>query len=279
MRSVSVSARPWQPHFAWAVSIILALAGAAWLAERLLFTRKARFTRAATPSPNAYSPRRRIWFATTHREALGISTGTLPGGSRLAIEAMGEPNPGSWTNTVEEPSDARRVLQRIAAGDREAFQAFYARYGPRVMAMVRRRVVGRALAEELVQDVFVAAWLGAAGYREEMGEPERWLLGITRHKVQDHWRRMRGLAQALGSHPESARPERRMPDEDTRLTVEEALAGLPPEQRRALDLIYQGGLTFAETAHALKVPVGTVKSRVHAALLSLRVFFKRSGAS
>ena len=188
---------------------------------------------------------------------------------------MDEPNPASSTKTVEEAPDARRVLQRVAAGDREAFHAFYERYGPRVMAMVRRQVVGRALAEELVQDVFVAAWLGVAGYREEMGEPERWLLGITRHKLQDHWRRMRGLARALDTDLDGVRPERRIVDEDTRLAVEEALAALPKGQRRALDLIYQGGLTFAETAHALRVPVGTVKSRVHAALLSLRAFFER----
>jgi RNA polymerase sigma-70 factor, ECF subfamily len=192
---------------------------------------------------------------------------------------MSEPNPTSGTNTVEEAPDARLALQRIAAGDREAFQAFYGRYGARVMAMVRRQVAGRDLAEELVQDVFVAAWLGAASYREEMGEPERWLFGITRHKLQDHWRRMRGLAQAVNRDPDRARSEIWMSVEETRLIVEEALAALPRSQRRVLDLIYQGGLTFVETAHALNVPVGTVKSRVHAALLSLRVFFERPGTS
>ena len=191
------------------------------------------------------------------------------------LSGMGEPNPLSWTNTVDDAPDARRVLQRVAAGDREAFHAFYDRYGARVMAVVRRRVAGRALAEELVQDVFVAAWLGAAGYREEMGEPDRWLLGITRHKLQDHWRRIRGLAQAVAGDLDRAGLDNSMPPEDTRLIVEEALAGLPKTQRRVLDLIYLGGLTFAETAHALKVPVGTVKSRVHAALLSLRAFFKQ----
>jgi RNA polymerase sigma-70 factor, ECF subfamily len=82
---------------------------------------------------------------------------------------MGEPNLAAWANTVEKGPDARRLLQRVAAGDREAFHDFYERYGPRVMAMVRRQLVGRALSEELVQDVFVAVWLGAAGYREEMG--------------------------------------------------------------------------------------------------------------
>ncbi len=191
---------------------------------------------------------------------------------------MGEPNSGLWANTVVEAPDARRLLKRISAGDREAFQAFYGCYGARVMAMVRRQVAARQLAEELVQDVFVAAWLGAAGYREEMGDPGRWLLGITRHKLQDHWRRLRGL-MAAASPGEHQRLLSWRPDADLRLAVEEALSNLPAGQRQVLDLIYRGGFTFVEAAHALSVPLGTVKSRVHAALLTLRVFFGRSGGS
>ena len=70
-----------------------------------------------------------------------------------------------------------------------------------------------------------------------------------------------------------------MPDADLRLAVEEALTTLPIEQRCVLDLIYQRGLTFTETARALGVPRGTVKSRVHAALLTLRALFQRSNSS
>jgi RNA polymerase sigma-70 factor (ECF subfamily) len=192
---------------------------------------------------------------------------------------MGEPNGASRSNFVDGAVDSRWLLERVAKGDREAFHAFYDCYGARVMAMVRRHVAVRQLAEELVQDVFVAAWLGARDYREEMGDPGRWLLGITRHKLQDHWRRLRGLVRAVGAHAEQVRLEARMADTDLRLAIEEALSGLPPEQRRVVDLIYQGGLTFAETARALGVPQGTVKSRVHAALLTLRAFFRRSGRS
>ena len=196
-----------------------------------------------------------------------------------SLSAMGEPIAAFRPSFVDGALDGRRLLERVAQGDREAFHAFYHCYGARVMAMVRRQVAVRQLAEELVQDVFVAAWLGAPDYREEMGDPGRWLLGITRHKLQDHWRRLRGLVKAVGAHAEQVRLETRMADADLRLAIEEALSGLPPEQRRVLDLIYQGGLTFAETARALGVPQGTVKSRVHAALLTLRAFFKGSGRS
>ncbi len=190
---------------------------------------------------------------------------------------MGEPSSGSCPNTLD-ATDGRRLLGRVAEGDREAFHAFYDRYGARVMAMVRRRIAVTALASELVQDVFVAVWLGASGYREQSGDPERWLLGITHHKLQDHWRRrMQELARAEGSHLERGPCESRIPDADDRLTVEEALDRLPADQRRVLDLIYRGGLTFAETARALRMPVGTVKSRVHSALSALRALFGPTG--
>jgi len=192
---------------------------------------------------------------------------------------MGEPKPASWPDLLDATAGARQLLQRVGQGDRDAFQDFYASYGARVMAMVRRQVVVQQLAEELVQDVFVAVWLGAHGYREDMGDPEPWLRGITRHKLQDHWRRMRGLVEAMGSHAQQAQVKARMPDADLRLAVEQALTTLPIEQRCVLDLIYQRGLTFTETARALGVPRGTVKSRVHAALLTLRALFQRSNSS
>ena len=188
---------------------------------------------------------------------------------------MSEPSPAVESN-IPTGAEASRLLRRVAAGDREAFLGFYDCYGARVMAMVRRQVAVRALAEELVQEVFVAAWLGAQGYREASSDPERWLLGITRHKLQDYWRRKRGLVRAMGVHAEQARLEGPTPDADLALAIDEAFARLPTEQRRALNLIYQGGLTFAETAHALRIPTGTVKSRVHAALLALRACFDGS---
>ncbi|HYB41307.1 MAG TPA: RNA polymerase sigma factor, partial [Candidatus Methylomirabilis sp.] len=102
--------------------------------------------------------------------------------------------------------------------------------------------------------------------------------GITRHKIQDHWRRVRGLENALKGYADQREHRIRTPAPDLRVAVEEALAALSRDQRLVVDLIYVGGLTFAETARALRIPVGTVKSRVHAALSTLRVFLTRPSA-
>jgi len=183
----------------------------------------------------------------------------------------------AWLRINEDESgDVRRLLPRIAAGDREAFRAFYTLYGARVMALVRRRVAAPQLAEELVQDVFVAAWQGASGYRPELGEPERWLLGVARYKLLDHWRRMHRIVAAIGAPIDPALPDGTALDPNVRLSLDQALSRLTADQRQVIDLIYGTGLTFSEAAHALNVPAGTVKSRVNAALGKMRDFLTGS---
>ena len=90
---------------------------------------------------------------------------------------------------------------------------------------------------------------------------------------------MRRLVTAMGAYELEAKGNAGTPDADLRLAMEEALTHLPLEQRSILDLIYRRGMTFAETARALDLPRGTVKSRVHAALLTLRDLFQRSNPS
>lgn len=178
---------------------------------------------------------------------------------------------------VHEGTDTPRLLlQRTAAGDKEAFHALYRLYGPRVMAIVRKRVAEPQLAEELVQDVFVAAWQSARGFRADLGDPELWLLGITRHKLQDHWRRLRRIAEAVAMPWDPAARETPMPHPEVRLGIAQAICTLSTDQRRVIDLIYVAGLTYREAARVLGVPVGTVKSRANTALGKMKTFLSDS---
>src|SRR5262249_5038204 len=183
--------------------------------------------------------------------------------------------PRSPKYMVEGTDTPRHLLQRTAAGDKEAFEALYRRYGPRVTAMVRRRIAEPALVEELVQDVFVASWQTAQGYRSDLGDPERLLPGNPRHKLQDHWRRVARIAEAVGiPWPESVVETPRL-DPEAQLSIGQALGTLNAEQRRVIDLIYGCGLSFAETARAPGVRRGRVKSGAKGALEKLRAFFSR----
>jgi RNA polymerase sigma-70 factor (ECF subfamily) len=190
---------------------------------------------------------------------------------------MPEPLPPIASKYVNEGMDTPRLLlQRIVAGDKEAFHALYRRYGPRVTAVVRGRIGDPQLTEELVQDVFVAAWESARGYRADLGDPELWLLGITRHKLQDHWRRLGRIAEAVGIAWEGAVQEAPTAHPEVRLSIAQALDVLSTEQRRVIDVIYACGLTFTEAARVLGVPVGTVKSRANAALGKMKAFLSES---
>lgn len=173
---------------------------------------------------------------------------------------------------IEGTSTPRHLLQRIAGGDKEAFHALYRRYGPRVTALVRRRIDEREVVEELVQDVFVAAWQTARSYRSDLGDPEHWLLGITRHKLQDHWRRLGRIARTAGLPWRESAIEAPEFHPEVRLSIAKAVGTLSAEQRRVIDLMYGYGLTCAEAARALGVPTGTVKSRANAALKKMKAF-------
>lgn len=168
------------------------------------------------------------------------------------------------------PSDAD-LIGEVAQGREPAFRELYDRYAGRLLAYVRRMGGPRVPAEDVVQDIFVSLWVKAGQYRPALGSPEGWIFTITRHKVVDIWRAVPPVVD-LGETPLEAVMEPAMPvDSETSLSLAKALAALAPEQRRPLELAYFGGLSYEETARALGLPVGTLKSRIRATLGRLRV--------
>jgi RNA polymerase sigma-70 factor (ECF subfamily) len=169
------------------------------------------------------------------------------------------------------PSDFL-LLARIAEGDLEAFHTFYGRYAGRVLAYVRQLGRHREGAEDVVQEVFVAVWRRASSFRPDRGDPAGWLYTITRNKLVDLWRRQ-GDAADLGELPEPVDPAQERGE--LRLAMHQALARVPPEARRAIEMAYFGGLTYEETAQRLEVPLGTLKSRIRSGLKTLRTVLER----
>lgn len=166
------------------------------------------------------------------------------------------------------------LLGRIAEGDLESFQAFYALYAGRVLAYACQLSRRRDMAEDVVQEVFVAVWRRAASYRPDRGDPAGWLYTITRNKLVDQWRRL-GDPQELGDLDALRLAE----DEgagELRLTMRQALARVAPEQRRAIEMAYFGGFTYEETAQRLDLPLGTLKSRIRSGLKRLRTLLEGS---
>ncbi|MDP9183967.1 MAG: sigma-70 family RNA polymerase sigma factor [Actinomycetota bacterium] len=168
------------------------------------------------------------------------------------------------------------LLRRVQAGDEAAVEALYARYGKACFSLARRILDDAQLAEDVVQQVFLALWQGS-GYDPGRGAVSTWLLSVTHHKAVDsvrrESRRRTRLAgeqvlletAAAGPGPadlawEALRAER----------TRDALRGLSAEQREVLLLAYYGGYTQREIAEMTGLPLGTVKSRTLAAMRNLR---------
>ncbi|HEY6583380.1 MAG TPA: sigma-70 family RNA polymerase sigma factor, partial [Gaiellaceae bacterium] len=178
---------------------------------------------------------------------------------------------------VEEARSTRRtdeeVLASIAGGDDHGLAELYDRYGRLAYGLAYRVLRDQALAEDAVQDAFLAIWRSADGYRRERAKPSTWILTLVHRRAVDLVRREdRRRAERLEETPEVAGPT--VPEEadlrETRTAVQAALRKLPDDQREALELAYYGGFTQSELAERLGVPLGTVKSRMFAGLARLR---------
>ncbi len=178
----------------------------------------------------------------------------------------------SLVSSAPSTSDAE-LLELIAKGDARAFERFYERYGPRVLSYVRMLSKNGQQVEDVVQDVFLAVWRKAASYRPDFGGVAAWLFSITRNRVVDLWRRQGGWV--VEEEFDFAVLDAGEPTEASRVaavSLRQALLRLKPEQREALQWAYFGGLTYEETAQRLQVPLGTLKSRIRAALMTLRTW-------
>ena len=138
-----------------------------------------------------------------------------------------------------------------------------------------------ALAQDAVQDAFLGVWRTADRFLPERAKASTWILTLVHRRAVDLVRRenvRRG--EPLEHAPEPAAPET-VEGEATlgfqRRVVQEALKGLPPEQREALELAYYGGLTQSQLAERLGQPLGTIKSRMFMGLARLRDLLAQAG--
>jgi RNA polymerase sigma-70 factor (ECF subfamily) len=160
----------------------------------------------------------------------------------------------------------------FATGAPGALEAAYARYG-RVVHGYARRAAGPEAADEVTQDVFVAAWRTAGRFDPDRGSLGGWLLGIARFKAIDALRRDRRAADRLGRAAALAPPAGPTAGADElaeRLLVADALRRLRPEVREVVELAFYSDLTHEQIADRTQRPLGTVKSQIRRSLATLR---------
>jgi RNA polymerase sigma-70 factor (ECF subfamily) len=171
-------------------------------------------------------------------------------------------------------SDDVQLMLRIQRGDTDAFATFYDRHARAVHGLALRIVRSSALAEDVTQDAFVSFWRAREAFTGERGAACSWLLGIARNRAIDVTRRPSHKRDHPLEHdfdgeaPESTELEVLRRAEAS--AIAEALDALPPVQRQVVELAYTEGLSQAEIATRLVLPLGTVKSRTRLALDKLR---------
>ena len=141
-----------------------------------------------------------------------------------------------------------------------------------------RRLAIRARAEDATQETFAAIWRSAAGYRPERGAVEPWLWAIARNAIVNETRkRVEPPAEAEDLPSGEPGPPEQAESEWVRRRVHRALEELPGTQRTLIELAYWSGLSQAEIAARLSIPLGTVKTRTRAALARLADLLEHEG--
>lgn len=190
-------------------------------------------------------------------------------------------------HSLEDARD-REWVRRVADGDEDAFRRLFRRYGPSAAALAARVVRQPFMAEEIVQEAFLALWRAPDSYREDRGTFRAWLMSTVHHRAVDMVRREeahRRRGQSQGVEAEEAQPDiaQQVVDDadlaESRVRVREALKGIPDEQRQVLELMYFDGKTQTAIAEELALPLGTVKSRTLLGMRRLRAALSGSGAN
>jgi RNA polymerase sigma factor (sigma-70 family) len=174
------------------------------------------------------------------------------------------------------------VVALVARSDDTALAELYDRFGRVAYGVALRILRDERLAEDAVQEGFLAAWRSADRFMPERGKASTWVLTLVHRRAVDLVRREdRRRAEALTDELEptssgSAEDDAWLRFERER--VQAALRQLPDQQREALELAYYGGFSQSELAERLGQPVGTIKSRMFTGLARLRELLADPGA-
>lgn len=188
-------------------------------------------------------------------------------------------DPGRVTGRLpspEESDDDTELARRFHAGDEQAIALAYQRWASLVYTLARRSLNDERDAEDVTQQVFLAAWRGRERYRPERGALGGWLVGITRHAIADVYAaraRRAGIESRCAARQEEAVRHCGVDESQAavdRVLVLQKLQRLTPVQRRLLGMAVYGDMTQAQIAEHTGLPLGTVKSHIRRALHCLR---------
>jgi RNA polymerase sigma-70 factor, ECF subfamily len=169
------------------------------------------------------------------------------------------------------------LMHLVRDGDPRAFELVYERHGTAAFSLAYRMTGRRGAAEDVVQEAFLSLWRSGARYDRTRGSVRTWVLGIVHNRSIDALRRStthdrrRASDEGIEERFEAGvRTDVEAARRQEAAEVRQALAELPVDQSRAIELAYFGGYSHAEIADLLDTPIGTVKGRIRLGLDKLR---------
>ena len=183
------------------------------------------------------------------------------------------------TGVVNEPlpstEDDASLLALVQRGDEHAMASLFDRYSKIVYSVALRVLRDPASAEDVLQEIFMQIWRSPDGFIATRGSLGGWLAVVSRNRSIDALRRRRPMESTdevslVSSYNLAAEAERNVMIGKAR----EVIQLLPLEQRKTLEMAFFDGLTHSEIAEMTGDPLGTVKTRIRSALLSLRKAFQ-----
>jgi RNA polymerase sigma factor (sigma-70 family) len=182
------------------------------------------------------------------------------------------------TESSHQPSD-EALLTALADGAAWALESLYQRYSQGLYSLAYRMVANQQVAEDLLQDAFLAVWRRAATYSPQTGTVRSWLFAILHHRTIDYLRRARCQSAIQKVPLDEVALDESFTSPDTwdeawqsviSSHVRAALMKIPIEQRLVIELAYFQGRTHAEIAEGMQIPLGTVKARIRLGLTHLK---------
>lgn len=178
-----------------------------------------------------------------------------------------------------------QLVRRCLAGDEAAWEEIVRQYSRRVYNLAYRFTGNRAAAEDLTQEVFLRLYRTLDQYDPRMGELSHWLMRVARNLIVDDYRRRGRMptenGEDLAEHvyhlqaDPSGDPQRYVEQRELSQVIQQALARLSPELRACVVLRDLEGLSYQEIAELLRIPEGTVKSRINRGRLELARILRR----
>ena len=183
---------------------------------------------------------------------------------------------------AEEQSDDSDLLGSLACGNQESLAALYDRYGNAALGLAFKVCGNRAIAEDIVQEAFLALWQKPDSFDARRGSAGSFLMGIVHHKAVDAVRREASVHRREENF--AAEPQESSEDEVVEAAwvamrkskVRAALGQLSDVQREALELAYLQGLTYSDVAARLNIPLGTAKTRMRDGMIRMRTLLAQS---